>query len=111
MGDGIHFEFLKIFVLDDDGHAEETERCQYIQEDRFQGDWASRLIRQNASAGKHFVPDLYTLRFGQLYVTDGSEEALKELPAGGQVETLERIPKKLKVRVLHGQTHGHQTPR
>src|SRR6266849_5450848 len=109
VSDGIQFEFLEIFVLEDDGYAEETGRCQYIQEDSFQSHLPARLIRQAATPNEHFIPDLDALRLRQLNVSDGAKEALKELSARGQVETLERIRKQLEIRVLDRQTRGRQS--
>src|SRR6266568_2927587 len=108
IGDGIQFEFLEIFMLDNDGHAEEARGCEHIQQCSFESNLPACLVRHRAAARERFVPYLDALRLAQLDVTDRAQEALKKLSACRQVKALERVRKQLEIRSLDRQTRGRK---
>jgi hypothetical protein len=44
-----------------------------------------------AAACEHLIPNLHTLSFMQIEVSDRTEISLKELAARGQIEAFERV--------------------
>ena len=103
--------FFEILVLHHDGHAEDTGSREHIQECSFQSDLPAGGIGQRAASRDRLIPNAHTLRFLQLHVSDGAEEALEKLSACGQVKTLERIRKQLEVHVLDRQARGRKGAR
>src|SRR5437588_295035 len=104
IGDGIQFEFLEIFMLDNDGHAEEARGCEHVHQCGFESNLPACLVRHRAAPRERFVPHLDALRFAQLDVTDRPQETLEELSPCRQVKALERIRKQLEIRILDRQT-------
>jgi len=91
IGYGIEFEPLQFVILDEDGNTKKSGRREHIRESGFQGNWTTEEIAEFAAARKHLIPNLYTLGFAQIDVSDRAEISLKELAARRQIEALERV--------------------
>src|SRR5713226_4435713 len=108
IGNGIQFEFFQFFIFDDDGDAKKSGACEHVHESGFQGNLTARQIGQLTPANEHLIPNLYTLSFAQIEVSDCAEKTLEELSARGQIETLERIRMQLEIGILDRQARGRR---
>jgi len=91
IGNGIEFQPLQFFILDEDGNTKKTRRGKNIGKRGLQGNGTSDEIGELAAARKHLIPDLQTLGFTQIEVSDRTEVSLEELAARRQIETFERV--------------------
>jgi hypothetical protein len=108
VGDGIEFQPLQFFILNEDGNTKKTRRGKDIGKRGLQGNGTSDETGELAAARKHFIPNLQALGFAQIEMSDRTEVSLEELAARRQIETFESVCQQLEVRILNRQARGHR---
>ncbi len=91
IGHGIEFQPLQFVILDKDGNTKKTGGREDIRKRGFEGNLTTDEIGKLAATREHLIPNLYTLGFAQIEVSDRTEISLKELASRGQIEALERV--------------------
>src|SRR5712691_8550239 len=91
IGHGIEFQPLQLVILDEDGNTKQARGREDIRQCGFQRNLAADEIGELATARKHLIPNLHTLGFAQIEVSDRTEISLKELSTRRQIKALERV--------------------
>src|ERR1700687_2767954 len=106
IGHSIEFQSLQLVILDEDGNTKKTGGRKDIRTCGFQRKLTTHEISELAAAREHLIPNLYTLSFAQIEVSDRTEISLEKLAARRQIEAFERVCQQLEIGILNRQTQG-----
>jgi len=108
IGDSIELEFFQVFVFDEDGNTKKSRSSEDIQQSGVEGNLTIGAIAKLATASEHVIPDLQTLGFAQIQMSDHAEVSLEKLTTRRQIESIERIDKQLEIRILNRHARGRR---
>ena len=108
VGDGVELEFFQVLIFDEDGNTKKSQTSEDIQEGGVQRDLAIGAIAELATASEHVIPDLQTLGFAQIQMSDHAEVSLEKLTTRRQIESIERIDKQLEIGILNRHARGRR---
>jgi len=108
IGDGVELEFFQVVVFDEDGNTKKTHSSEDIYQSGDNRNLTIGAIAELAAAREHVIPDLQTLSFAQIQMSDHTEVSLEKLTTRRQIESIERIGKQLEIRILNRQARGRR---
>ena len=108
IGDGVELEFFQVFVFDEDGNTKKSRSSEDIHQSGDKRNLTIGAIAELATACEHVIPDLQTLGFAQIQMSDHAEVSLEKLTTRRQIESIERIDKQLEIGILNRHARGHR---
>src|ERR1700674_2096195 len=79
VGDGVELEFFQVFIFDENRNTKKTQTSKDIHQSGDQRNLTIGAIAKLAAASKHVIPDLQTLGFAQIQMSDHAEVSLEKL--------------------------------
>src|SRR6266850_4640835 len=105
IGDGVELEFFQVVVFDEDGNTKESRLREDIHQSGDNRNLTIGAIAKLAAASKHVIPDLQTLGFAQIQMSDHAEVSLEKLTTRRHIE---RIDKQLEIGILNRHARGRR---